>query len=295
MKWKRLLLGLIGIALFAFILSSIDLAKVAEAVLGAEKLFLLLAFFAIIINLLGRGWKFGLAAEFYGEKFTLMDATKIFCAGSMIGFLTPLKAGILARAFYFKQLNLAKRIAAIAVDRASDMIAVGLCGLVGLAFFPLLEKFFLEKLLLLAAVALVGACVLFLLLKKFFWNFLTELLSVLHSPFFSLKIFGWGAINFLTTVIAYFFVAASLGVTVPVLPFLAIVAAVLFIELFPVTFLGLGTREAGLITLLSLYSVPAETAVALSLVFLFINYATLSAIALTKIIETPLKWMEIFP
>ena len=90
---------------------------------------------------------------------------------------------------------------------------------------------------------------------------------------------------FLSTVLIYYLIAQSLSINLSLTFLLMVVSITILIETMPITFLGLGTREAGMIFMLAMKGISAESAVTVSLLYLFTNYITLSVIGLSKLIN----------
>jgi len=65
-----------------------------------------------------------------------------------------------------------------------------------------------------------------------------------------------------------YWIARDIGVLVPIWDWFWILGGLSIILLIPVTIAGLGVRECGLIGILSLFSIPAEKAIVLSLIIL---------------------------
>lgn len=284
MKLKQLLPGFIGIAILLYILNTLDLEKVGNNILKANYQFLAFAVFTILIGLFLRGFKWRTIIKHYGEAPPLFESIRIFCVGTMIGFLTPLKAGVFIRAAFIKHLGLSKGIATVVIDRAAEILLVAVVAIISIALLELKTEFMLnEKIIMLFSILVVGT--LLCLIKRIrvrIINFLKEISSFLNDKKKLGIIFSITPLTFLTTVIGYYFVATALGMEIPLLFLLMVVSITLLIETMPISFLGLGTREAGLIFMLSLIEINAETAVTLSLLYLFLNYGTLSVIGITK-------------
>ena len=84
--------------------------------------------------------------------------------------------------------------------------------------------------------------------------------------FFLLNLLNW-----IVLYIRKFFVGLSIGINIPLFYFLAILPIATFVGQIPITISGLGTREATLISLFSLFSVSATKVFSMSLINLFIS------------------------
>jgi len=76
-------------------------------------------------------------------------------------------------------------------------------------------------------------------------------------------------INWIISYTVVFFIGLSLGIDISFFYFLAILPIGTFVSLIPITINGLGTREAMLITLFSLFNINATKVFSMSILSLF--------------------------
>ena len=74
------------------------------------------------------------------------------------------------------------------------------------------------------------------------------------------------------SIFQFYFLAKALGLLVPFWFFMMIVPPTVLVEIIPISFSGLGTRDATLIFFLSFIGIAAESAVSLSLTIVVIYY-----------------------
>jgi uncharacterized membrane protein YbhN (UPF0104 family) len=84
-------------------------------------------------------------------------------------------------------------------------------------------------------------------------------------PARSAAIVGLSVVTVGFAILAVMLVAGSLGVDLPFLTWLAIVPPVTLIQLVPVSLAGWGVRELGFVVVLAGFGIPAEAALAASL------------------------------
>jgi uncharacterized membrane protein YbhN (UPF0104 family) len=286
---KRFFFGFIGLAIFAFILLSINIKQTAEYMLSASKQHIVFAAFFALAGTILRSLKWQKIIENYGKPPSLFETTRIFCVGTMIGFLTPLKAGTFVRAFYLKSIGLSKATASILIDRGTELAFVALIAISGSFFFGI--KFSIisnnKALLFLAIVAVLCATAwLFGRANKKIAAFTKDLLCLTKNKKTITAIAILTPVPFILSATSYFFVGQSIGINANYSFFFFLAATATVVESLPITFLGLGTREAVIIFLLSKLGKSSELAIALSLLYLVINYSTVCVIGLTKLFSS---------
>jgi len=287
MEIKKILPGVIGLIIFGYILHTLDLSKLANNIQNANLTFLGLAVLAVLLSLIIHGLKWQTIIKHYGKAPSLFESVRIFCIGTMIGFLTPLKVGVFIRSAYIKHLGLQKAIASVLVDRITDIGFV--CFVAVLSIFSLnLEVIFMPSQKIIMLFLIVIAAIIAFAIKKFrskITNLINETLSVINNKKTIVPLIFLTPIAFLSTVLIYYLIAQSLGINLSLTFLLMVVSITVLIETIPITFLGLGTREAGMIFMLAMKGISAESAVTLSLLYLFTNYLTLSIIGLSKLVN----------
>ena len=223
-------------------------------------------------------------------------------AGFFIGFITPGRVGDITRSYYLKdRLSLGKSITTVVVDRAMDILILLLIAVINIfAFFVVFTgRSFVAPILavLVIFVALAFAAtrksLVKSLLKPLFTRFVPEKyksnLSGLFSEFYAgldgimrsrkrlAASFVLSILYWLVSIFQYLVFATALGISVSYGFLLMAMPVVILLDMLPVSFSGLGTREAALIYFLSLVAVGAELALSYSLVLFFFNYVLLAA------------------
>lgn len=133
----RLALKLLGPALLAYFLLTVDRAKLQDILLKADPwLILLSVVFAAPFYVL-KGWRWQLILRAWGITLGLVDATCLYAVGIFLGNITPGQAGDAVKAWYLRQRghSLAAGLASVVVDRLFDVGIMGLLAATGLYFF----------------------------------------------------------------------------------------------------------------------------------------------------------------
>jgi uncharacterized membrane protein YbhN (UPF0104 family) len=99
-------------------------------------------------------------------------------------------------------------------------------------------------------------------------QFLARLLPYQQQPRLMTRAVGWSLLIQMGGSIAVALVARSLGVSLPLAVWFAVVPILTLAMVLPISMLGLGIREQGLELLLEPYGVPPERAVAIGLLWL---------------------------
>ena len=295
MRLRQVIFRLIGVAILALILSRLNLKATLAALAGAQWGYLLLALAAspLLFGLKAQRWQKLL--EMQGIAYRFRDAFLAFMAGVFLGLVTPGRMGEMGKALYLKEdvnVPLSEGLASVLVDRLFDLYSILLLGSAGLVWFRLLPPWALVVVL----AGTLGALLLPLaLLSERLAASGMRLVSTLpivrgrrsrlaeatarfqHGlrPLLTPRL----VVPLLLTLAAYalYFgqaqlLAVSLDLDVD-LPYLAVCLSIAgVITLLPISFAGLGTRDAILIALFLPLGVAPEEAVAFSMLFFLVSY-----------------------
>ena len=291
----RQLLPLVGILVFIYVLSTLDLGAIGTEFSRLPLLYSLLSFIAIIPVLLLSNVQWQVLLKKHGITIGFFRSLENILIGYFYGFITPGGLGAYTRTFYLQEETgapLEKCIANVIIHNTIDYLSLLLLGCIGGLFvasiFPYLS------LLLLAVLILVLLLLLSFVRKDSWRNLLKRLIqSNFFNPFreklhqsiesmftsmprswdlllpFILSLVGW-----ILQFTALFFVARLFSVDVPFLYFICIIAISNIVASVPITIYGLGLREYILITLFSLFLVKGETILSLSLFWFVIIWLT---------------------
>jgi len=299
MKATRFL-PLIGISLFALILYNIRIGDVLANFRNLNWPYFLIAILILLPSLALKSVKWNYLLKPYGFKFGLLEGMKIWVIGFAIGLLTPAKIGDFAKAFYLKarsRIGVGKSLTSVVLERVFDVGVLLFCGLISLTFLGKLYGLgtdFIATVLVLFLLFGLG-CLLFFkkkvltgLMRPLFKFFIPEK----HKPaarkyfdeFYEGVRIAWGkksillvvviltglswALSFLTA----YFLALALNLNVSPWFIFLIMPLVLLVEILPISFSGLGTRDATMILFFTLVGLSREAAVSFSLLMLITNY-----------------------
>lgn len=295
MKW---LLRSIGIVALIVILTRIDLVQLLRIFTMVKVFPLALINLLLIPGLFLKAMRWRYLLKLQGIAYGLKDAFISYLAGIYIGMVTPGRVGEVVKAVYLKEeqaVPYAQGLAGVLADRLFDLYVLAVAAMMGITFwipvrvswppvlflgvflalpFLMLHKTALEGgARFLYRFALAGADEkLFGGQSKSFFYALRALIcpQLVNALLYSLVIY---ALYFLQCHL----LAGLLGLRFTYPEVVALVSITSLISFIPVTVLGIGTREIGMVYLFSRLGVGPEQAVAYSFLF-FISFYLLSGV-----------------
>lgn len=259
-------LKLIGIAIFLWILSRLDLRELFGRSLEANPLLLGASFILVFVLYAVKALRWHLLVRIAGANPTVGSSWRVYNLGIFLGNITPGKLGEFGRIAYLKKdgIHPGTGTALVLLDRLFDVAFIALLG-VGSVYV----LFGIAWTLITAAALLFGVVLFFALWKgtkkiradRAWLNFL----NLLKHP----KTFV--TVTFLTLVgwFLYFawalLIARSIGISIALAPLLSAITITGILSLLPIAPAGLGTRDAALLALLSPFGIAPAQAVTLSL------------------------------
>jgi uncharacterized protein (TIRG00374 family) len=295
LRLRQIAFRLTGLAILIVILIQLDLEATLATLAKVRWGYLLLALAADPLQFGLKSWRWQRLLRMQGIRYPAGDAFLAFMAGLFLGLVTPGRVGEMGKAFYLKQdrnLPVSEGLANVLVDRLFDLYSILLLGTMGLIWFRLLPGWALALLVAGTAGALLMPAML-LSERLAAWSILLlgqlpvlgryrERASGATGRFQKglRPLLRPGLIVPLSvTALAYtvFFAQAwllvqalALDIDIGYLAMCLSVAGV--ITLLPISFSGLGTRDAVLIILFAPLGLVAEQAVAYSTLFFLTFY-----------------------
>ena len=267
---KRLLSIVVSLLILAIIYSQIDRPALVQVFQNCDRLWMVISLAMVIPLTLATAWRLQQLMP-RQQTFPLVEATKLTLSASVLNMVLPSKMGELAKAYFIRDrgyLPGSLAVSLVVFEKASDLLSLFLWCVFGLAFYPDKDLLFWAMttlvlfglafgLLLLASRSFAN--LFFLRSKAIAPRKLRQKLEKLHISWeemhhhfwqdkrqlaiiASISIFIW----FLHLMQIWFFVLA-LRATVPFMANLALAPLAIFAGLLPLTFAGVGTRDAALI------------------------------------------------
>lgn len=292
-RWVKTAFQLLGIALFVLILSRVDLAETARAYRNFEPIHIAYAVSIMLVFILVKSIRWKRIVKMQEVDVPLTRAFRVYASALYLGVITPGRLGDFAKSLYLinSGMEAGKAIFSSLLDRLLDIIFLVVIGYASLLFFrgifanQLVTSSLLLGIVVLIAVAVFWRRDLLMSLTKGFIRsavparFRTSLSRVAAGTFNEFGLLRSGRIFeiVLFTIAAwvlhygFFFLTAKvleLEMSVPIL--VASISAAVFTSLLPVSFLGLGTRDAVLIVIFSRIGLSREAAVSFSFAFVIV-------------------------
>lgn len=315
MKVSRFL-PLIGIILFLYIIWNMDLVKIFEFLKNINLLYLILPILIIAPMMILNGLKWKVLIKSYDIDYPLLKSISARLVGFSIGIITPGRLGDLSRAYYLKEkTSLGKALTTVVVDRIIDILILLCLAIMGIFAFMMSYTYYTTMYIFIGVFFVLFLILLFLISKKgftclvlkpFFKRLIPErykskISEIFHEFYDGLEIMRRRKPLILISAavcIAVWFIAIfqyyllALALNIPLsYQFLIIVTPItLLLDSLPISFLGLGTRDAAMIFFFSFISLPAELAISFSLLLLFINYFITGFAGLLIWFKNPIKF-----
>jgi len=316
MKINVKLLSVIGILLFIFILTRIDISSLIKIFLNINPLILLCALLVNGIAIIIKSYKWKLIVRTLKKEISLSASIKAFLIGFSFSVLTPAKLGDFIRAFYIRdeKCNLGKALSSVVTDRLIDIVMLFSFAFIGILIFSLIFHIQVLSMSLLIVLAIAIAAAVYVvtnkdllsrLLRPFFNVFIPEhhkkTVSEYYHDFFSgLSIFFHdkrtfvlviiiGILSWIPPFVYAYLLALSIGIHLDFTFFVIVIPIISLLDLLPISISGIGTRDAALIFLFGLQDISAEAAVAFSLLYLFMSYWLIALIGALFWIRDPVS------
>lgn len=291
------LLPIIGILLFIWIVSKLDLTGIAQVARQIRwhlvVVSLIVAFTAVFI----KSFKWKKLVDYSGLRYSVMNSLIAWLVGFAVGMVTPGRVGDFYRAVYLKTSNkkpLGICFATVFLDRILDIIIMLFFAGIGLLYLLLNYDIPNGKELAIAVIVMFALGIIFLfvfrenvvrkVVRPLFYRFIPEKyhksMKKNYKSFFSLfnqmmkqpakiaVLVAIGVIGWLIAFLQMYVLALALNLNIPYSFICAVAPIVSMVELIPISFSGIGTRDAAMIFFLSLLAISKEAAVAFSLMIL---------------------------
>ncbi|HHH77754.1 MAG: hypothetical protein DRN33_04645 [Thermoplasmata archaeon] len=282
----KVLLPLIGIAIFVYIVSGIGADNIIDALGRINPLILLLSLSIFIPRITISTYRWKMIAHMQGIDVDLPTLIKLNLIGLFYGTVTPLWLGDWIRIPYLREESNApfgKCTSNIFIDQIMEFSSLFILAIAGsiLLFGRFHSLFFI----LFSFFAVFVSVAIFLkdkrrgkklfnvlykiVVPKKFRPFMEDELNVFYDDMPPLKSLFVPLLIGISAYLLYFtqiyLIALSFSIDIPFTTFILVYPVASLIGLIPITISGFGTREAALIRIFSIYGVPDSITVAISL------------------------------
>ena len=302
------LLPLFGVFLFIFILLNINVGQTLQILSAANPWLILLAASISIVSVVIKSLKWKTIIGFYGQ-YSLTSCIKSWFIGFSLSMVTPAKIGDFSRAYHLKnRIGLGKGMITVIVDRLADITILFCLAIISFLSFASLLSGQLNMLLTISALFLLFIGAVFLSTKKALTKFFLRPMfyrlvpkkyksemSAIFDDFYrnigSVKsrkmvyVTLLGILAWLVTILQYYVLAMAINLDVPYLFLLLVMPVVVLLDMVPVSFSGIGTRDGALILFFSFVSIGKEYAISFSILVFLFSYALIGLIGSALILK----------
>jgi len=293
MKFLKKYSFVIGIFLFLFILSRLDFSYYRDLAqrINIAKFILVCCIFLATLFLQSYRWL--KLMEVQGIHYSFWQSFSMYQVSKFVGLFTPGRIGETSKVLYLaKDYSTGKSFVSIVLDRLFDVVFLLLAGFWGmflflrifkggiLIFFIFVFSLFLLPFIIWKSVSARG------ILKRVFYFFLPQKYHNKWQTNFRDFIVGLKSYNaghyayafFLTLVIWYvyyvaiYLFACDIGIKMPFFYFSSALSLASLIAFLPISIAGIGTRDAALLAMFSVFNVSKELTIAVSMLVLFLIF-----------------------
>ncbi|MEK7575898.1 MAG: lysylphosphatidylglycerol synthase transmembrane domain-containing protein [Patescibacteria group bacterium] len=290
---------LIGLFIFIWIIKDIDFNHLKNSLSGISISYFLLAIILNFPNIFFKSYRWKKIMDTQKIFYSTKNSFLMYGSSSLLGLATPGKLGDFSKIIYLKKDNYSFSRAFLGnfLDKFFDLLFIFIFGIITLFFLPLVSYpifnyYTLSKWLGLIILVLLIIIIFFYLKNKVaFYNLILEISTDLKK--FKLKDTSYIFLLTITQWIIYFLIIYFIAISINIHHFISFFylsfssTLVILISLLPISIMGIGTREAVLIFLLTPFGLAKETIILFSLLIL-INYLSPFFIYLYCWIKKPL-------
>lgn len=286
---------LIGFAILAVILLRTDFSQLKGIFRNLNYYYFTLALFISFPMILGKAYRWNYLKKAQGITYKLSDSFLIQGVATYLGFITPGRIGEFIKILYLKKDGnpLGKSMVNVFLDRLLDILFLFILGYFGILLFMNLFYDQIYLFTILFASALFAGALIFKTksrekILKILYNFFLPLKykQSWQNAFFDfladfkkykLKNYVFASLITIVSWIIYYsqtyLLAKSVGLNISIFYLSISVSIAILITLIPISISGLGTREAALIFLFSLFNISKEMAISFSALALLVSLA----------------------
>ncbi len=284
---KRLLSLGISLVTLAVLYASIDVRRVGAVFASTDVVWLIVAALFLVPLTLLSAWRLQLFLP-SGARLGLGKSTRLILAASSMNAVLPSKMGDIAKAYFMRRQGHLTRSAALCIvvfEKMCDMLALLCWCVVGFALRPPSGAVSWLLAIVVMAMLAIGTAIVassrlagfvFLLARRIGPKRVISALAILESDWYTTQLLFWQRRGRLATIILVslllwylhllqiWTLILALSSFVPSLANLSLAPLAILGGLVPLTFAGIGTRDAAIVYLYRDYLDPA-TAAALGL------------------------------
>jgi len=295
-KYTRWLLRLIGPAILVYFLLTTDIQKIVAnfGELNWTPLLLSLALYPLFVAV--KAWRWNLLMRELGMRAPPLGYSMIlYMIGLFLGGATPGQSGDFIKAWYLRERGqpLASALFSILLDRLFDFLIMAILSLLGLVAFLHLFPAPLQAPIQLATIGFAALIILMIPAlmarrpRDWLMNTTLRLAPRRVRPAIERWRGQFAGLNMRPALLANLMLATlcsatvtmarlwllfrALAITIPILALVSSMALIAILQALPISFSGLGIRDAILIAVLGSYGYGSDKALSLSALLLLLN------------------------
>ncbi len=270
-------------ALTWYLLRDIESVEILKSGRSLNLLFLLLAFFQLLIHFIIVSWRWGIVLRALDERIPIKMLLKISYISIFFNQVLPASiGGDVVRIYMIRDLkvSLLKAFNSTVIDRIASLISIALMILVTspLLFNKIISTRFSLFIILGTLISLVGFFALFYLDKFLYFfrnkNIIKKFLEIypdVRRTFYiksnSFPLLFVSTLGNINLSIAIYFISKSLGIEISIINCIILFPPVLLLASIPISFAGWGIREGAMVTAFSYVGVNETSALTISMFF----------------------------
>ena len=289
---------LIGILIFFWIIKDIDFVLFKNEINKINLWYLPLAALLYLPVTFFRAYRWKLLVKAQGMNYSNKESFLIIGASTLLALITPGRVGDFGKTAYIKKSghSTGRSILSSFLEKIFDLAFVAIFCATSIFLLPLIPHFNIDYLSLIKWVLIIFLSV--AILSYFFYKKITFIKNVTNDIWIDLKSYKFSQIFSIFIITAvdwfiYFLIVYVLAVSIGLHQFASffyisfLAAFSNFAALLPISIMGIGTREAFFLFLLSPFVIEKETIIIFSLLIM-INYISLALIGLFCWLKKPL-------
>jgi len=309
--YKRLILVLLGVSLFAYILSKVDRSAILDQLQKTDLSLCAAAFVSILIMVFLKGVRWSYLLKMQGYSYSVWNCFLIYMGSLYWGNITPGRAGDFMKVLYLKEdlkLSVGTGMTSVLVDRVFDLYLLLILGCLGILIYPMpADPHLIQMVWIFFGILILVSLLLFnrkigeILIKAVFQRLLRSQLKEKANQAFDDFHKGMAAfyspalvipmILSLSSYVIFFggcsLLARAISLDINIFYLAFTISVVNIVSLL--TFLGMGTREGALIILFGLISLSREQAMAYSLLLFAVGTIFFTFLCFLSFLLKPIR------
>ncbi|MGH7738998.1 MAG: lysylphosphatidylglycerol synthase transmembrane domain-containing protein [bacterium] len=313
---KKIILVVVGLALFAFVLHRVNLTQTWDLLQKADWRKCLAAFLALVVMIYLKGMRWSYLLKIQGHAYGIWNCFLIYMGSLFWGNVTPGRAGDFMKVLYLKEdlgLTVGTGMTSVVVDRVFDLYLLLVLGSLGILLYPLglnpelvhLVWFFFGFLIFVSFLVFnrrIGEVLIKAVFQRVLGPSLKEKAQQAFADFhggmeafYTVRLMVPALLSLVSYLIFFagsYWMAESIGISINFFFLAFCLSVVNIVSLF--SFLGMGTREGSLIILFGLVGLSQAQALAYALLIFSVGTLLFTALCFICFLKKPIDFKNHF-